>query len=117
MRFVVDESTGLSIYGYLIREGHDAIFVGDQMQQSDDANILEFAFRENRVLVTNDKDFGELVFRGGHAHKGILLLRPQAESQEQRLKLISNVLIHHADRLEDNFCVATERSFRIRAKP
>jgi predicted nuclease of predicted toxin-antitoxin system len=77
VRFIVDESSGVTVARYLQSAGHDVLYVGDVMPQADDNEILELALAEKRVLISNDKDFSELVFRGGFEHSGVLLLRLQ----------------------------------------
>ena len=114
MRFLVDESAGVAVVGYLRSAGHDVLAVAETMPQADDPDILARAESENRVLVTNDKDFGELVFRDGQAHGGIVLLRLQDESSVNRVRVVKALLEQHADRLAGHFVVATERSVRIR---
>jgi predicted nuclease of predicted toxin-antitoxin system len=111
---MVDESTGAAVVEYLRSGGHDVLAVGEDMPQADDSAILDQALREGRVLVTNDKDFGELVFRSGRAHCGVVLLRLHDETLETRLRIMQAVLTQHADRLVGSFTVATERSVRIR---
>jgi predicted nuclease of predicted toxin-antitoxin system len=65
MRFLVDESTGAAVVEYLRRSGHDVLAVAETMRQEEDPPILTLAFDEARILITNDKDFGELIFRTG----------------------------------------------------
>jgi len=60
MDFIVDESTGTAVVEYLRSIGHDVLFVAEAMPQADDPDILGRAVSEERILVTNDKDFGEL---------------------------------------------------------
>jgi len=74
---------------------------------------LGLAFSQSRVLVTNDKDFGEMIFREGKAHKGAVLLRLNDERAANKIAVLSQVLNHHADDLADNFVVATEVGIRI----
>ena len=82
MRFLVDECTGASVVASLCEEGHDAVAVAELMPMADDEDVLARAVADDRILVTNDKDFGELVYRGGWKHRGILLLRLQDERAE-----------------------------------
>jgi predicted nuclease of predicted toxin-antitoxin system len=89
MQFIVDESTGV-------------------------ADILERAAREDRTLITNDKDFGKLVFRSGQPHHGVILLRLQDESSANRVRMVQVVLEKYAGRLTGHFIVATERGIRLR---
>lgn len=116
MRFIVDESTGASVIEYLRAEGHDVLAVSESMPKAVDRRILQRAVREKRILITNDKDFGELVYRSGQAHRGVLLLRLQDERAANRVQVLKSVLETYADRLGENFAVATERGVRIRTR-
>jgi predicted nuclease of predicted toxin-antitoxin system len=84
------------------------------MPQADDADILTRATAERRVVVTNDKDFGELVFRSGRAHQGILLLRLRDDSAANRVRVVKSVLDGYGDRLAGHFVVATDNNVRVR---
>jgi predicted nuclease of predicted toxin-antitoxin system len=114
MQFVVDESTGAAVVDYLRSLGHDVLAVAEAMPQADDVDILDQAARQGRILITNDKDFGELVFRSGQAHYGVILLRLHDESSSNRVRMVEIVLERYADRLADHFTVATEGGVRIR---
>ena len=114
MRFVVDESTGAAVVAYLRRVGHNVLAVAEAMPQADDPDILARAAGEDRILITNDKDFGELVFRNGQVHSGVVLLRLQDENSANRVHTITAVLEQYADRLAGSFTVATDRGVRIR---
>jgi predicted nuclease of predicted toxin-antitoxin system len=114
MRFLVDESTGAAVVAYLRRVGYDVLAVAEAMPQADDQDILARAAGEDRILITNDKDFGELVFRNGQLHSGIVLLRLQDESSVNRVHTIGTVLERYADRLAGCFTVATDKGVRIR---
>ena len=119
IKFLVDEWTGASVAEYLRRAGFDMLFVGETMQKADDADILTQAVHENRILMTNDKDFGELVFRSGRTHAGVVLFRLQDESQDNRVRIAQIVVEKYLKRLPDNFVVVTEKGLRVRtrAKP
>ena len=106
MKFIVDGSAGRAVSEYLREIGYDVI--------ADDQIILNRAARERRVLITNDKDFGELIFRNGHAHHGVLLLRLQDESPANRVRIVKAVLEQYVEPLKKYFIVATERRVRIR---
>ena len=114
MRFMVDESAGTAIVEYLRSIGHDVLPAAETMPEAEDQNILARAMSEGRILVTNDKDFGELVFRSGQAHHGVFLLRPHDESPANRVRVVKAVLEQCAERLAGCFTVATEGSVRIR---
>jgi predicted nuclease of predicted toxin-antitoxin system len=116
MRFIVDESTGHAVVAHLRTDQHDVLAVAEVMPQADDDDILHLAVTENRILITNNKDFGELVYRSGLPHRGILLLRLNDESSVHRVRIVQSVLERYADQLEDAFVVATEHHVRIRAQ-
>ena len=114
MKFTVDESTGKAVAEYLRAAGYDVLFVAEQMPEADDPPILARTSSEERILITNDKDFGELVYRIGQVHCGVLLLRLHDESPANRVRVVKAVLEHYADRLADHFVVATDGGVRIR---
>jgi len=84
------------------------------MPQATDAEILRCAVNENRIVVTNDKDFGEMIFRGGRAHCGVILLRLRDEQGENKVRVLANVLAQIGNRLSHCYVVATEIGFRVR---
>ncbi|MBI2045239.1 DUF5615 family PIN-like protein, partial [Candidatus Pacearchaeota archaeon] len=63
VKFLVDESSGFKLYKFLLERGFNVKFVGEIMPSASDENVLYFAEKEKRILITNDKDFGELIFR------------------------------------------------------
>src|SRR3990172_6259448 len=116
IKFLIDESTGASVAEYLRRAGFDVLFVGETMQQAEDTDILAQAAHENRILMTNDKDFGELVFRSGRTHAGVVLFRLQDESQDNRVRMAQIVAGEYPERLPGNFVVVTEKGIRVRTR-
>lgn len=117
MRFIVDESAGAAVVEYLQSSGHDVLAIAEIMRQADDPDILTLALNETRILITNDKDFGELVYRTGQTHHGVLLLRLHNESSANRVRVVKSVLENYTDRLAEQFVVATESNVRIRSTP
>jgi len=79
----------------------------------DDSEIVKIAFDDNRILITNDKDFGEQVYRERKPHHGIILLRLDDERAKSKIEVLKRLLHSHADRLPDHFVVVTEQSVRF----
>lgn len=75
MRFLIDECTGPAVARWLKEQGHEVFSVYEEARGIEDDEIVEQAFAENRILITNDKDFEEKIFRDKNPHKGIILLR------------------------------------------
>ncbi|WP_459872942.1 DUF5615 family PIN-like protein [Endothiovibrio diazotrophicus] len=65
------------------------------------------------MLITNDKDFGELVYRERAVHAGVILLRLQNERRTNKIAVLEKVLANHGERLPGRFVVATEERIRI----
>jgi predicted nuclease of predicted toxin-antitoxin system len=114
MRFIVDESTGAAVVEQLRSLGHDVVAVAEEMPQADDTDILKRAASEGRVVLTNDKDFGDLAFRSGQAHRGIVLFRLRDETTANRVSMLRLLLKQHIDHIENHFVVVTENGIRIR---
>jgi predicted nuclease of predicted toxin-antitoxin system len=74
---------------------------------------LRIASTTDRILITNDKDFGEMIFREGKPHKGVILLRLDDESTSNKIRVLGLLFAQHFDQLAGNFVVATESTVRI----
>lgn len=88
MKFITDENLGIQIPEYLKSLGYDVISVIEVALSRPDTDILSLANQENRILLTTDKDFGELVFKEKLIHSGVILLRLKDESVENKKKVI-----------------------------
>jgi predicted nuclease of predicted toxin-antitoxin system len=113
MKFLVDECTGPAVAKWLRTQGHDVLSAYDRLRGASDEDILARAFRENRVLITNDKDFGEQVYRSGRLHCGIILLRLNDETPASKIATLRQLLDKHLDALTEKFVVVTEKTVRF----
>lgn len=111
MRFLVDESTGKRL-AQLLSQEHDVVFVGDWFHSATDEQVLAFAQKQKRILITDDKDFGELVFRRQKPAFGVILLRVVSGSAQTRFQLLKQLL--KRVQLRNKFVVLTETGIRIR---
>ena len=76
MRFLLDENADERLADYLRRLGHDATTIrNDYTRSIEDRDVLAIALREQRILITNDRDFGELIIRERLAHAGAIYFR------------------------------------------
>lgn len=114
MKFIVDECIGPSVARWLKQNNYDAISVYDSLQSSSDNTVLEFAVKDHRILITCDKDFGDMIFRNKMKHAGIILLRLMNDQPSNIILFIQDVLNNYAEQdLANNFTVVTETSIRI----
>lgn len=117
MRFLVDESAGRSIIHYLRSAGHNVASVQEKHSGIKDREICDWSIQEGRIIITNDKDFGKLVFHKRLKNRGVILLRLEDENASNKVRVISNLLKNYEERLKDNFVVISEDKVRIRPLP
>ena len=113
MRFLVDECTGPAVADWLRNNGHEVYSVFDENRGMADDDVIRKALLENWILITNDKDFGDKVFRDGRIHKGIILLRLEDETADSKIRILSSLLRNYINRLPDTFIVVTEKQVRF----
>jgi predicted nuclease of predicted toxin-antitoxin system len=113
MRFLVDECTGPAVARWLRKQGHDTFSVFEQARGMDDDDIVEKEFAENWILITNDKDFGEKVYRERRPHRGVVMLRLDDETAAKKIATISGLLDRYENQLADAFVVVTETRVRF----
>ena len=92
MRFLIDEYTGPAVASWLRDHNHDVFSVFDEARGMDDDAIITKALHENRILITNDKDFGDKVYRDGRLHKGVILLRLEDERPSSEIRILTRLL-------------------------
>ena len=113
MRFIVDECTGPTVASWLREQGHDVFSVYEQARGVDDDEVLDRACSEERILVTNDKDFGEKVYRDGNLHSGIVLLRLRDQSAFAKIAAVMGLLDFHSHRIAGAFVIVSDKQVRF----
>ncbi|MCP4424624.1 MAG: hypothetical protein GY803_09045, partial [Chloroflexi bacterium] len=73
LKFLVDVGVGKKVERWLLDQEYDAKFIRDLDPRMYDHDILKIAVAEKRMVITMDKDFGELVYNSGQDHAGVLL--------------------------------------------
>jgi len=116
MRFLVDECTGPAVASWLRDQNHDVFSVFDEARGMDDDGLITKALDENRILITNDKGFGDKIYRDGSLHKGVILLRLEDERPASKIRVVSRLLEKYSSRIPDSFLVVTERQIRFAKK-
>lgn len=113
MRFLVDECTGPKAASWLRDQGHEVFSVYEQARGMDDDAMVAKAFAENWILVTNDKDFGEKVYRERKPHRGVVFMRLHDERASSKIETLRQLLEAFSDRLADCFVVVSETRVRF----
>ena len=117
MRWIVNENVSGTVIRTLRERGHDVLAVKQSLRGSGDAEILARAQAEERVVVTHDKDFGELAFRCGlPASSGVILFRLAGADPESDNQRVLQILESSVD-WTGHFAVVTDDRVRIRPLP
>ena len=114
MKFLADENFEPQFVERLRSEGYEVIFLEEYEAGIEDGRMLEIAVRENAVVITNDKDFGELVFRHSQNSKGVILLRLYDLRLAERIKITIKAIRERGAELENAFTVISKHSVRIK---
>lgn len=114
MKLLLDACISIGSYKELRSAGHDVIWAGDWPENPGDDEILERAHREDRILVTLDKDFGELAIVYGIPHSGIIRLVNLSSKQQASTCL--SVIELHGDELKSGAIITVDPN-RIRIRP
>ena len=112
-KFIVDECTGPAIAQWLIACGFETISVFDAYRGSKDIDILTMAIKSGCIIITNDKDFGEMVFKENLNHKVIILLRLSNERSWHKIEVLEKLFNTNLAELIGNFTVVTDTTIRI----
>ena len=118
MRYLANENIPLFTLKELRKERVDISSAKDICPGCGDRELMELAYRENRILVTFDKDFGELVFKVEVPTRGVILLRFSPKSPEYITEKLKESLVPPKLDFENHFCVIREQGIRlVKLKP
>jgi predicted nuclease of predicted toxin-antitoxin system len=114
MRWLADECVAASLVALLRADGHDVLYVAEAAAGLGDADVIALALREQRLLLTEDKDFGDLVFRRERAVPGVVLMRIDADNARLKAARLSAVIDRYGEGLFGRYMVIEEGRFRSR---
>ncbi len=116
VRFLADECVDRQIVDRLRHDGYTVLYVAEMEPGISDHDVLNLANHEGAILLTADKDFGELVFRQGKVTRGIVLVRLAGLLPAIKADIIAATIEDHGDEFLRSFTVITSGSVRIRRK-
>ena len=111
MRFLIDRCAGRRLAEWLRDSGHDVIEAQALGPDPGDRALLEVAESENRVLVTMDKDFGELIYLHRVSHAGLIRLPDVRVTR--RIELVEELIDQYCEALEGR-AIVTVQGGRVR---
>lgn len=114
MNFVADESLDLPIILKLRENKHIVFSIAEKSPGIDDDAVLQLAYNSKSILLTQDKDFGELVFRLQKAHYGVVLFRLSGIDSATKAKLCLNMITNFGEKISGAFTVVYKDFVKIR---
>jgi predicted nuclease of predicted toxin-antitoxin system len=116
MNFLADEGVDFPVVQMLRSDGHEVLYVAEMDPGISDDKVLAAANDINALLLTADKDFGELVYRLRRISAGVLLMRLAGLSPSRKAELVSSVVREHGETLFHTFTVVTPGMVRVRPR-
>ena len=114
MNFLVDESVDRQVVAGLRAYGHQTSYIAESQPGITDEEVLDLAEQGGLLLLTADKDFGELVFRQGRHGAGIILIRLSGLSPETKSDIVVSAVRDHEFDLTEAIMVITPGMIRVR---
>ena len=116
LKLLADENIDQQVVNMLRADGHDVLYVAELVPGIHDDEVLSQANSRQALLLTADKDFGELVFRQRKILEGVILVRLAGLSSEERASIVAATLRDHASEFSHAFSVISPGMVRIRPR-
>ena len=105
MRFLADESCDFGVVTELRKAGHNVKTIVEMDPGISDEEVAEISVKENRILITEDKDFGQLVYTTSQASVGIIFIRFPGIARSLLFSTILELVKNHGNKLTQHFVV------------
>lgn len=117
MKFLIDENVEFKVADFLKTSGHNIKVISrDYPNALADQEVLNIAKTEERILITNDRDFGELIFKKKLSHSGVIYLKLGfASTAEDKIKWLKRILVSYEDSL-NKFIVVRKSGIKVHEK-
>lgn len=117
MRLLADESCDFAVVRALRAADHDVVAVVEIQPRADDLSIIELARRDGRIVLTEDKDFGQLVYAGLRSTGGVILIRAGTRARTSVAESVVSLLKERAEQVAGAFVVVRPGRIRIARLP
>lgn len=114
MKITADESVDFGMIIKLRQLGYEVLSIAEESFGISDDLVIQIAVSNQSLLITEDKDFGELTYRLRQVHCGILLIRLNDISRNERIELVTAAIGKHILELQYKFSVLTKTGLRIK---
>jgi len=117
LRFLADESCDFAVVRALRAEGYDVVAVSEVAQGSRDREVIAEAGRTQRILLTEDKDFGWLVFVSHASAPGVIFIRFPGNARRSLVDAVVQLVGGQGEHLLGAFVVVEPGQIRIKCQP
>ncbi len=117
MRFLADESCDFAVVKALRKAGHDVKAISEMSPGISDEEVAMLSVDEMRILITEDKDFGQMIYAKSQASAGVIFIRFPASASLSMPDMIVRLADEHGDRLHRRFVVVRPAQIRITGIP
>jgi predicted nuclease of predicted toxin-antitoxin system len=117
LKFLADESCDFGVVRELRDNGHDVLAVCEFAKRLEDPDVIDLSVRKDRILITEDKDFGQLVFAHGHGTCGVILVRFPATARRRLPSDLVRLVEQKKQALRNSFVVLEPGRFRVARLP
>jgi predicted nuclease of predicted toxin-antitoxin system len=111
---IIDESTDARLTQALKETGYKTFSIQEMMPGIDDIDIIQLASEKDAYILTEDKDFGDVLVYRKFSHSGAMLLRLPGIPIEEKKRLLLTALNNHSKELLHAFSVLNKKKLRIR---
>ncbi len=113
IQFLANVNVEKPLIDFLNEKGFDIKWVTNIDKRMPDNRVCEIANSEQRIIITNDKDFGEIVFYQKKIAYGIILMRVKGPNSAEKIILLDKLLENYMDKITNHFVVLTGTKFRF----
>jgi predicted nuclease of predicted toxin-antitoxin system len=114
MKLLADECCDAGLVSVLRSDGHDVLYAAESLQGATDDDVLKRADDEGRIVLTEDKDFGELVYRLKRPARGVIFLRFDVTERTLKIPRLRGLLESQPEKLFGAFIVIDKIKIRFR---
>lgn len=116
-RFLADESCDFAVVRALRAAGYDVLAVAERSPGAHDEDVTLLATSERRILLTEDKDFGQLVFAAGKQTCGVIFIRYPTGLRSELPERVLDAVKRESSRMQTAFVVLQPKRMRISSLP
>ncbi len=113
LKFLSDENVSLRVIAGLVKIGYDVASVNQIRTGLSDEQIFSIAAKENRIILTHDKDFGNILKYPLKRHKGVILIRLNNQSPANVFNYLTFLIASQKTKLKNSLVVLNENGIRF----